>query len=61
MRFIPIILTGDELQQRRDVCKVCEFLRPGPIDRCGACGCAITPKTRIKQSTCPKGKWPMLA
>ena len=43
-----------EIQARRDICEVCEF-RQGKS--CGACGCFISPKTKLAKEECPKGFW----
>ena len=43
-----------EIQARRDICEVCEF-RQGKS--CGACGCFISPKTKLAKEKCPKGFW----
>ena len=53
-----IILTGDALKARLDICAACEHLRKAPIEHCGICHCPIKSKTRVARSSCPKGKWP---
>ena len=37
-------------------CNECEYLIRKSM-RCGACGCLLEAKARMKSSYCPKGKW----
>ena len=43
-----------EIEARRSICEVCEFRQGGS---CGACGCYISPKTKLAEEKCPKGFW----
>ncbi len=52
-------------RQRMAICKGCTSYQgrllgvfpAGPWARCGECGCLLKLKTKLKQSTCPLGKW----
>lgn len=43
-----------DLQQRLEVCSVCELRRD---DRCTVCGCYLAEKASWRSSECPLGKW----
>lgn len=45
-----------EAEERLEICKTCEFFRKGN-QTCSKCGCFMTMKATLKQSTCPVGKW----
>lgn len=42
--------------QRMQVCMDCEHLFK-PTRQCKQCGCFMKVKTRMKNATCPIGKW----
>ncbi|MFA6198917.1 MAG: DUF6171 family protein [Bacteroidales bacterium] len=47
-------------EERRNICKGCEFLQDSRFDLigiCGKCGCMMNQKTKFSQSTCIIGKW----
>ena len=48
------LASKSEIEGRRSICEVCEF-RQG--SSCGACGCFISPKTKLAKEQCPKGFW----
>lgn len=41
---------------RLNTCKECQYLIQA-TNRCGVCGCFVIAKTKLKKSSCPKGKW----
>ena len=43
-----------DLQQRLEVCSVCELRKD---DRCTVCGCYLAEKASWRSSECPLGKW----
>ena len=49
--------TNEEIAQARfDECKKCEFLFQ-KTNTCKKCGCFMVAKTKLKNATCPIGKW----
>ena len=61
MRTVPphirknIIHDESVLNMRWDLCKGCEFLTEN--NSCSKCGCFMTIKHKLKQASCPIGKW----
>lgn len=51
-----IIASADKASKRKDVCKACEQYRRA-LDQCKVCGCIISIKTRLNDTSCPLGKW----
>jgi hypothetical protein len=49
-------IISKESTQRHDICKGCEHYRKS-LDQCKVCGCIMTVKTKLKNTSCPKGKW----
>ena len=43
-----------DCKERMNICKACPDLK---ANFCMNCGCYMPLKSRIKGSTCPKGKW----
>ena len=43
-------------QQRMDTCSTCEHLIQ-MTKQCKKCGCFMPMKTKLKDATCPVGKW----
>lgn len=43
-------------QERRTLCDQCE-VRDTVLDICTACGCLLSAKIRLKESTCPMELW----
>ena len=50
-----IIPNIDIIHERRDICNSCEFLTKN--HRCLECGCFMNFKIKLKQASCPIGKW----
>jgi hypothetical protein len=43
-------------KERLDICKACpELIKL--TTQCKKCGCFMSAKTKLKQATCPLGKW----
>lgn len=51
-----MLRSAEEAIRIKRICKSCDQYRK-VIDQCKACGCIITLKTRLKESSCPIGKW----
>jgi hypothetical protein len=52
----PIFISRKEQIQRLNICNLCEnFKKEYKI--CDMCGCFMPFKSKIKQLSCPKGKW----
>ena len=51
-----VVCTSDEYTNRLVTCNDCEYLKRNSM-RCGACGCLLEGKARMKSSHCPLGKW----
>lgn len=45
----------DEATRRLNICDKCEFFTKAK--RCNQCGCFMVAKTKLKDATCPMGKW----
>lgn len=45
-----------EQEMRYQICKSCEEYIES-TDQCNVCMCFMSLKTRLKNSSCPKGKW----
>jgi hypothetical protein len=46
----------DLAKERFDICKACpELIKL--TTQCKKCGCFMAAKTKLKQATCPIGKW----
>ena len=50
------VVNKDVSQQRIEICEICPELVP-MIKVCGKCGCLTTAKVKVKEATCPLGKW----
>jgi hypothetical protein len=50
-----IIPDIDIIHMRKDICDSCEFLTKN--HRCLKCGCMMNFKVKLKQASCPIGKW----
>lgn len=48
--------SAQEAQDRLDVCLDCPSLI-GPTKQCKECGCFMALKVKLKEATCPLGKW----
>ena len=46
----------DESVQRLSICLECPFLIKA-TKTCKKCGCFMVAKTKLKEATCPIGKW----
>lgn len=46
----------DVAQTRMQVCQTCPKFKQ-TMKICGACGCYLPAKTKLKGSTCPLNKW----
>jgi len=55
MKLFPELASLEIQDQRKDICKECDY-RNGDI--CSECGCFITLKVKFLKSKCPKNKWP---
>lgn len=59
--MLPSLISTKEVQtQRLNTCLPCEYIKYIPIvgiAQCSACGCPIASKIRVKNTSCPKGKW----
>ena len=51
-----VVCTSDEYTTRLVTCNDCEHLKRKSM-RCGACGCLLEGKARMKSSHCPLGRW----
>ena len=51
----PVVETGI-YANRLAKCNTCEHLKRKHM-RCGACGCLLQAKARMKTAHCPLGKW----
>lgn len=51
------IASREQIKERLEICKTCEFLKKGFVHTCSACGCAIRTKVALKSSECPKSFW----
>lgn len=49
--------SAEELAVRKAACATCSFRVRGVFDRCGKCGCFLSPKQKMKTETCPLRKW----
>lgn len=50
-------LSGEELAQHRyNICQTCPFFN-AKLFVCDDCGCFLPAKTKLKEATCPQGKW----
>lgn len=49
------LATTEEAEARMAICKACPLLRP--MNRCKECGCFMDAKTKLKNVSCPLGKW----
>jgi hypothetical protein len=49
-------VTKEEAQARYDICKTCPELEM-PLRRCAKCGCFMKLKTKLRNVSCPLGKW----
>ena len=45
----------EEREKRMMVCLSCE--KNKPVNCCSECGCWVSAKTWVKNTTCPLGKW----
>ena len=43
-------------KERIEMCESCEDFKPG-TRQCGICWCFMDIKTKMKNKSCPKGKW----
>ena len=50
-----IIHDAEVLKMRWDLCTGCEFLTD--TNKCEKCGCFMKVKHKLKQASCPIGKW----
>ena len=53
-------VSSDQLTERLDICKGCEFWNAsafGGTGSCKKCGCSTQAKLRMATSSCPAGKW----
>ena len=50
-----IIPDNNVILMRKNICDGCEFLTKN--HRCLQCGCFMNMKVKLKQSSCPIGKW----
>ena len=50
------IATKEEAEQRYNVCKSCPEFK-ATLRTCLLCGCFMPAKTRLRQASCPAGKW----
>lgn len=50
------ISPGELAQQRYAICNACPVFN-STIMTCGDCGCFMPAKTKLKEATCPRGKW----
>jgi hypothetical protein len=50
------LASSEQAKERLQICLSCERLRPF-IKQCGACGCFVYAKVRLKKASCPLGKW----
>lgn len=48
--------SDDEARRRFNICKRCPELTE-TTRRCKQCGCFMFGKTKLKDATCPLGKW----
>jgi hypothetical protein len=44
------------IDARMAVCNACPELRK-PLDQCAKCGCFMRVKTKLRDTSCPLGKW----
>jgi hypothetical protein len=47
---------SEEADRRYDICLSCPLLNQ-TTKTCKECGCFMAAKTKLKQATCPVGKW----
>jgi hypothetical protein len=45
---------SEEVKERMKTCKSCDFFYAGV---CKKCGCIMKFKTKLRDATCPLGKW----
>jgi hypothetical protein len=50
-----IVLDKKIIKKRTEICKSCEHLVVGST--CNICVCPIFTKVRVKNTSCPIGKW----
>jgi len=56
MKFIPNL--AEYVINRRLICDQCDHKKTvASVNICKECGCVIQFKTKLKEATCPKGKW----
>ena len=55
-KYDEIAATPEVTAERQAICKPCEFVFE-PTNSCKKCGCFIQAKTRLKNASCPIGKW----
>lgn len=48
--------SSEESEGRYNICKECPFLND-ITKTCKECGCFMPAKTKLKEATCPVGKW----
>jgi hypothetical protein len=53
---LEILVEKSESKKRHDICKGCEEYRK-ITDQCKLCNCFMVLKTKLKNVSCPKGKW----
>lgn len=53
---LPTAASEDLFKARKTECEKCPSYRP-LLDQCGECGCLLSLKARIVESTCPLQKW----
>lgn len=56
MKRLGMLTEKTEAQRRHSICKQCEHYRK-ITDQCKKCNCFMIAKTKIKNSSCPVGKW----
>jgi hypothetical protein len=53
---LPVFAEDEVAEERMSICDGCPALRK-PRNQCAECGCLMTAKTKLKNATCPLGKW----
>jgi|TARA_B100000035_G_C21024566_1_gene565601 hypothetical protein len=52
----PVFCDASIVQARMAYCNACEHYN-NQTTQCGKCGCFMSAKARLKQGSCPIGKW----
>lgn len=51
----PIKATEDQIKQREEICRKCNYCAPN--GRCTLCGCFLAWKAKLSTEHCPAQKW----